>query len=159
MFNLGISELFLFAVVALIVLGPDKLPEAARFAGRWYGKLKRTVNSVQNDIDRELRMSELKAQMQQEMQRIKDLEAKMQAQYEHAKHQKLMPFKSPIVGNGELVSDEIVELKQTLNTSISANKLVDRSYQYCAEYSLNIPFQTQFLQRAKCTTFEYRQAV
>ena len=82
MFNLGISELFLFAVVALIVLGPDKLPEAARFAGRWYGKLKRTVNSVQNDIDRELRMSELKAQMQQELQRIKDLEAKMQAQYE-----------------------------------------------------------------------------
>ena len=100
MFNLGISELFLFAVVALIVLGPDKLPEAARFAGRWYGKLKRTVNSVQNDIDRELRMSELKAQMQQEMQRIKNLEAKMQAQYEQAKHQKLMPFKSPIVGNG-----------------------------------------------------------
>ena len=159
MFNLGISELFLFAVVALIVLGPDKLPEAARLAGRWYGKLKRTVNSVQNDIDRELRMSELKAQMQQEMQRIKDLETKMQAQYEQAKHQKLMPFKSPVVGNGELVNDEIVELKQTLNTSISANKLVDRSYQYCAEYSLNIPFQTQFLHRAKCATFEYRQAV
>ena len=159
MFNLGISELFLFAVVALIVLGPDKLPEAARFAGRWFGKLKRMVNSVQNDIDRELRMSELKAQMQQEMQRIKELEAKMQAQYEQAKHQKLMPFKSSVVGNGELVSDDIVELKQTVNAPISTNKIVNRSYQYCTEYCLNIPFQMQFLQRAKCVTFEYRHAV
>lgn len=159
MFNLGISELFLFAVVALIVLGPDKLPEAARFAGRWYGKLKRTVNSVQNDIDRELRMSELKAQMQQELQRIKDLEAKMQAQYEQAKHQKLMPFKSPVVGNGEQIQAEIVELSQYIDAPIKTNTVAEFPYQYCTEYSLNIPFQTQFLQREKCVTFEYQDAI
>ncbi|MFC3903672.1 twin arginine-targeting protein translocase TatB [Acinetobacter marinus] len=159
MFNLGISELLLFAVVALIVLGPDKLPEAARFAGRWYGKLKRMVNSVQNDIDRELRMSELKAQMQQELQRIKDLEAKMQAQYEQAKHQKLMPFKSPVVGNGELINAEIVELSQSVEKPIDSKTIAEFPFQYCDDYVLNIPFQSQFLRLGKCHRIEYRHAV
>lgn len=80
MLNIGMSEILLFAIIALIVLGPDKLPEAARFAGRWYGKIKRTISNVQQDIDRELRMSELHDHMQQELQRIKILEEKMHLQ-------------------------------------------------------------------------------
>src|SRR5690606_23115858 len=54
--------------------------EAVRFVGTWYGKIKRMVSNVQNDLDRELRLSELREQMQAEMQRIQQLEAKMQAQ-------------------------------------------------------------------------------
>lgn len=80
MLNIGMTELLVFGIIALLVLGPDKLPEAVRFAGKWYGKLKRLASNVQNDIDRELRMSELKEQMQTEMKRIQDLENKMQAQ-------------------------------------------------------------------------------
>lgn len=62
MLNLGMSELLAFGIIALLVLGPDKLPEAARFVGKWYAKIKRTVSNVQNDIDRELRLSELREQ-------------------------------------------------------------------------------------------------
>lgn len=80
MLNIGMTELLIFGVIALLVLGPDKLPEAVRFVGKWYGKMKRTVSSIQNDFDRELRLSELREQMQAEMQRIQELEAKMQAQ-------------------------------------------------------------------------------
>ncbi|RAV24614.1 twin-arginine translocase subunit TatB, partial [Staphylococcus warneri] len=36
MLNVGLSELFLFGIIALLVLGPEKLPQAARFAGKWY---------------------------------------------------------------------------------------------------------------------------
>lgn len=86
MLNLGMTEVLLFAIIALIVLGPDKLPEAARFAGRWYGKIKRMISSVQQDIDRELRMSELREQMQQELEKIKQLEEKMQLQLHHLEH-------------------------------------------------------------------------
>ncbi|ENU93478.1 twin arginine-targeting protein translocase TatB [Acinetobacter vivianii] len=88
MLNIGMSELFVFGIIALLVLGPDKLPEAARFAGKWYAKIKRMISNVQNDIDRELRLSELREQMQQEMQRITELEQKMQAQIAELEHQK-----------------------------------------------------------------------
>ncbi|HJF28236.1 MAG TPA: Sec-independent protein translocase protein TatB [Acinetobacter lwoffii] len=83
MLNIGMTELFIFGIIALLVLGPDKLPEAVRFVGKWYGKVKRTVSNIQNDLDRELRLSELREQMQAEMKRIQELEAKMQAQMQN----------------------------------------------------------------------------
>ncbi len=79
MLNIGMTELLIFGIIALLVLGPEKLPEEARFVGKWYAKIKRMVSNVQNDIDRELRLSELREQMQQEMVRIQELKAKMQA--------------------------------------------------------------------------------
>lgn len=87
MLNIGMTELLAFGIISLLVLGPDKLPEAARFAGKWYAKIKRMVSNVQNDIDRELRLSELREQMQNEMQRIKELEQKMQAQMHELQQQ------------------------------------------------------------------------
>ncbi len=87
MLNIGMTELLAFGIISLLVLGPDKLPEAARFAGKWYGKLKRMISNVQNDIDRELRLSELREQMQNEMQRIQALEQKMQAQMHELQQQ------------------------------------------------------------------------
>ena len=89
MLNVGMTELLAFGIIALLVLGPEKLPEAARFAGKWYAKIKRMISSVQTDIDRELRMSELREQMQQEMQRIQELEQKMQLQMQAMQQQKL----------------------------------------------------------------------
>lgn len=80
MLNIGMTELLAFGVIALLVLGPDKLPEAVRFIGKWSTKIKRTVSNIQNDLDRELRLSELREQMQTELKRIQELEAKMQAQ-------------------------------------------------------------------------------
>lgn len=80
MLNIGMTELLAFGVIALLVLGPDKLPEAVRFIGKWSTKIKRTVSNIQNDLDRELRLSELREQMQTELKRIQELEAKMQTQ-------------------------------------------------------------------------------
>jgi len=80
MLNIGMTELLAFGVIALLVLGPDKLPEAVRFIGKWSTKIKRTVSNIQNDLDRELRLSELREQMQSELKRIQELEAKMLAQ-------------------------------------------------------------------------------
>lgn len=80
MLNIGMTELLAFGVIALLVLGPDKLPEAVRFIGKWSSKIKRTVSNIQNDLDRELRLSELREQMQTELKRIQELEAKMQTQ-------------------------------------------------------------------------------
>lgn len=80
MLNIGMTELLCFAIIALLVLGPEKLPEGARFAAKWYGKFKRLISSVQSEIDRELRLSEFREEVQKEIERITELERRMQQQ-------------------------------------------------------------------------------
>jgi sec-independent protein translocase protein TatB len=60
MFDVGFWELTVIAIVALLVVGPEKLPRVARSAGLWVGKARRFVSSVKADIDRELAADELK---------------------------------------------------------------------------------------------------
>ncbi len=60
MFDIGFSELIVIAVIALIVLGPEKLPRVARTMGHLFGRMQRYVNDVKADINRELELDELK---------------------------------------------------------------------------------------------------
>ncbi len=59
MFEIGFWELVLIMVIALIVLGPERLPEVARTVGRWVGKARGMARSVKAEIDRELAAEEL----------------------------------------------------------------------------------------------------
>jgi sec-independent protein translocase protein TatB len=60
MFDIGALELVLIGVVALIVLGPERLPKVARTAGFWLGRARRAFLSVKEEIDREIKAEELK---------------------------------------------------------------------------------------------------
>lgn len=60
MFDIGFSELMVIAVVALVVLGPERLPKVARTAGHLFGRLQRYVNDVKADINREIELEELR---------------------------------------------------------------------------------------------------
>jgi len=60
MFDIGFSELLLIAVVALIVIGPERLPKVARTLGHLFGRMQRYVNDVKADISREMELDELK---------------------------------------------------------------------------------------------------
>lgn len=60
MFDIAFTELMVAAVVALIVIGPERLPRVARQCGEWLGKLQRYVNDVKADIQREVELDELK---------------------------------------------------------------------------------------------------
>jgi sec-independent protein translocase protein TatB len=60
MFDVGFWELMLISVVALVVIGPERLPGVARTAGKWLGKGKRMIRDVKADIDQELKADELK---------------------------------------------------------------------------------------------------
>ena len=66
MFDIGFTELMLIGIVALVVIGPERLPKVARTAGQWIGKLNRYVSQVKQDIDRDMKLEELR-KMQQEM--------------------------------------------------------------------------------------------
>lgn len=60
MFDVGFWELILIAVVALVVVGPEKLPRLARVTGLWLGRANAQLQAIKNDISAELRAEELK---------------------------------------------------------------------------------------------------
>jgi sec-independent protein translocase protein TatB len=60
MFDIGFSELLVIGVVALIVIGPERLPKVARTAGHLYGRLQRYVASVKSDISQEIQLDEMR---------------------------------------------------------------------------------------------------
>ena len=66
MFDVGMSELGVIGIVALIVIGPEQLPRVARTAGHVMGRMRRYVSDVKSDINREMEMADLK-RMQEEM--------------------------------------------------------------------------------------------
>lgn len=60
MFDFSMGELAVIGVVALVVLGPERLPKVARTVGDWLGKAQRYVSQVKSDISREMELAELK---------------------------------------------------------------------------------------------------
>lgn len=63
-FDIGFLELCLIGVVALLVIGPEKLPRVARTVGLWMGKASGIIRTVKYDIDEQIRMEELKESLQ-----------------------------------------------------------------------------------------------
>ena len=60
MIDLGLSKLAIFGVVALIVIGPEKLPKVARMAGTLYGRAQRYLHEVKSEVSREIELDELR---------------------------------------------------------------------------------------------------
>ena len=79
MFDVGFSEIMVIAVVALIVIGPERLPKAARTLGHLFGRLQRYVNDVKSDINREIELDELRKLQQQVKTAATDFESSMTA--------------------------------------------------------------------------------
>lgn len=76
MFDVGFSELLIIAVVALLVLGPERLPKAARFVGLWMRRARAQWYSVKAELERELASEELQRSLKNP---LADLEPQMQA--------------------------------------------------------------------------------
>lgn len=74
MFDIGFSELVMIGVVALIVIGPERLPKVARTAGHLLGRLQRYVSTVKSDISREMQLDELKKAGEQFKQSLEQTE-------------------------------------------------------------------------------------
>ncbi len=66
MFDIGFPEFFLAAVVALLVLGPERLPGALRTLGLWIGRLRRSYYNVKTEVEKEIGMDEVRRQLHNE---------------------------------------------------------------------------------------------
>ena len=75
MFDIGFTELLLVGLVALLVLGPERLPGAVRTTGLWVGRLKRSFSNIKAEVEREICADEIRRQLHNE--RILDLEREM----------------------------------------------------------------------------------
>lgn len=97
MFDIGFSELVVIAVVALIVIGPERLPKAARTMGHLFGRLQRYVSDVKADISREVELDELR---------------KLQQQVQTAAHD----FKSSVASAAQGVQTGVRNVEDQLNS-------------------------------------------
>src|SRR2546423_10631145 len=77
MFDVGFSEIVVIAVVALIVIGPERLPKTARTLGHLFGRLQRYVNDVKADISREMELEELRKLQQEVKSAAQDVQRSM----------------------------------------------------------------------------------
>lgn len=77
MFDVGFSELLVIAVVALLVLGPERLPKAARFAGLWVRKARDQWNSVKAEFERDLADEDLKRSLRETQDALRDAQASL----------------------------------------------------------------------------------
>jgi len=80
MFDIGFSELLVIGVVALIVIGPEKLPRMARTIGHLAGRLQRYVADVKADINREVELDELRKMRDSMQQSASNLESTVQGE-------------------------------------------------------------------------------
>jgi sec-independent protein translocase protein TatB len=87
MFDIGFSELFLIAIVALVVLGPERLPKAARFAGLWVRRARAQWYSVKSELERELAAEELQRTLRETRQAAADIDAEVRSAGEEARRE------------------------------------------------------------------------
>ena len=75
MFDVGFSELLVIAVVALLVLGPERLPKAARFAGLWVRRARAQWHSVKAELERDLAAEDLRRDLQDTQAAMREAQA------------------------------------------------------------------------------------
>ena len=77
MFDIGFWELFLILILALLIVGPERLPKAARTAGYWLGKARRYVEGVKEEVASEFDVNELKRMVHNQEVQINELQSQL----------------------------------------------------------------------------------
>ena len=77
MFDVGFWEILLILILALVVIGPERLPGAARTAGLWVGKARRYIEGVKSDVEQEFDVSEFKRIVHNQEIQLNELQAQL----------------------------------------------------------------------------------
>ena len=85
MFDIGFSELIVIGIVALLVIGPERLPKVARTVGLLLGRAQRYVTDVKSDINREMQLDELKRLQSQVVESAREMESSVRQDFDAAR--------------------------------------------------------------------------
>lgn len=77
MFDIGFWEVALILIMALIVIGPEKLPQVARTVGHWVGRARKYIEGVKNEVEKEFDTAELKRMLHNQEVQIRELQGKI----------------------------------------------------------------------------------
>jgi sec-independent protein translocase protein TatB len=110
MFDVSFPELMVIAVVALLVLGPERLPTALRTLGLWLGRLRRSFLAVKTEVEREIGMDEVRRQLHNEsiMEDLKRIEREVKAPLAPAATAVTTPTAPAVTTTVEKVAEEKV---------------------------------------------------
>ncbi len=111
MFDIGFSELIVIAIVALVVIGPERLPKVARTLGLLLGRAQRYVNDVKSDISREMQLDELKKLQSQVAESARSLETSVRSELDAAQSALASPFQE--------AQSAVAELEATARSAAS----------------------------------------
>ena len=109
MFDVDVSELIVIGVVALVVIGPERLPRVARMAGALLGRLQRYASDVKAEVNREMQLDEMNRLHQDVKDSVQSLETQMThelKQVEHAIDPSIDPTIAPPVKSESLPDPE-----------------------------------------------------
>lgn len=117
MFDVGFSEILLIMVIALIVVGPERLPRLARSTGLWIGKIRGFVASVKAEIDHELAADELRKTLARQavMPKLEEIIEKSGDMHPSEKKGVEAPIQeegSQVAGSAETVSRDVMDDKK-----------------------------------------------
>lgn len=115
MFDIGFSELLVIGVVALLVLGPERLPKVARTTGHLLGRLQRYVADVKSDINREMQLDELK--------RMQEEARKSAVAFEASVKSEMASFETSVTASVQSATSAVAELEHSLKTHDAASKV------------------------------------
>jgi sec-independent protein translocase protein TatB len=107
MFNFGLSEIMVIAVVGLIVIGPERLPKVAKTVGHLFGRMQRYASQVKAEIDREVQLDELKNLQKTMKEAADEIEADVSSQFNF--------IQSEIDDADKQLSDSVENAKSNLN--------------------------------------------
>jgi sec-independent protein translocase protein TatB len=126
MFDIGFSELMVIALVALVVIGPERLPRVARTAGHLLGRLQRYVSDVKSDINREIQLDELKKMQQQVEDSARDLQSSVTQEFtslETTLNQSLAQAETPAPADESMEAAKPFEPPPPLGTPVAAPQM------------------------------------
>jgi len=115
MLDIGFSELMLIGVVALVVLGPERLPRVARTAGHLLGRFQRYVSDVKSDINREIELAELKKIQTSVEDAARSIENTVKSEFKQAEEE-LRSVETEVNRAGDELRKTQAELTETVNS-------------------------------------------
>ena len=111
MFDIGFSELLIIAVITLIVMGPERLPETVRIISLWLGRIKQMFTSAKQELEKEVGMDEIRRQLQNEKV-LRDLNTTKE-QFESSVSETTDKVKTTLIeAESELASDPCLKPSQ-----------------------------------------------
>ena len=130
MFDIGFSELLVIGVVALIVIGPERLPRVARTVGHLMGRMQRYVADVKADIDREVELEELRKMRDSVQQAATNIETSVQSELNKTEtelNQAIDPTLSAAVSPAQEAAPAIEEKNTVSPAHEAAPAIVEKS--------------------------------